>query len=170
MSCYLERFCLFKHSFCKQYAITSSGEEWLFFPSVSFPGLRKSGAGEPLSGHLQKGRKAQQGASTVCAGPRPWKQQGVSRSWGEGLWTQGLWKGSREIKKLWGDPCDRKWFHLLKKGVLTPAMTCMKREDMMLSEIHQTQEDKSCMSPSTRGPKSRKIQRLNSDSVAGARG
>ena len=40
----------------------------------------------------------------------------------------------------------------LKKEILTPAKTRMHLEDMMLSEISQTQKDKYRLMPLIRGP------------------
>ena len=44
-------------------------------------------------------------------------------------------------------PNNRISFNLKKGGILTPATTGMKLEDVMLSEMHQLQKDKYCNDP-----------------------
>ena len=51
------------------------------------------------------------------------------------------------------------YYSVLKKDILTHAMTWKKLKDILLSEISQTQKDKYCMIPPMQGPQSRQIHR-----------
>ena len=51
------------------------------------------------------------------------------------------------INKMWYSHTMEYHSALKRKGILTHATTCMKLEDILLSEISQAQKDKYCMIP-----------------------
>ena len=55
------------------------------------------------------------------------------------------------ISKVWYIHAMKYYSVLRRNEFLTHATTWMNLEDIMLSEISQTQEDKYCMIPLTRG-------------------
>lgn len=53
----------------------------------------------------------------------------------------------RGIKKMWHIYAMEYYSVLKRKGILTCAITWMKTEDIMISEIRQTQKNTYCMIP-----------------------
>ena len=63
------------------------------------------------------------------------------------------------INKMWYIHTMECYSALKRKEILTQATTWMNLEDMMLSEMNQSQKDKYCMIPLIWGMKSSQIQR-----------